>query len=157
MTTKKLSRDVLQLTKEGQEVVEKGSPEARVFALVPAEGGIMQEDLEKAAGAALAKVGQQKAVQQKWLTVKKEELPEAAAAVPEGGKKPKAPSRILRSVASIDDAVKAQLQKVVDAKGAVDCLEKAVFEELKKRKLVQKATFKSVSISKLLSSRPSKR
>ena len=69
---------------KGQEVAEQGSPEARVFALVPAEGGILQDALMEAAGAA-GKVGMAKAVQSKWLEVREEEGGEAAAAAASEG------------------------------------------------------------------------
>ena len=118
ITTTDLSKTALKLSKEGAEVVAEGSPEARVFALVPAAGGILQDDLAAKAGASLAKVGMAKAVQSKWLQVVKEEAAAAAAddGGKEGGKKKAAPKRVLRLVETVDDAVRAQLQKVSAAR-----------------------------------------
>ena len=145
--TADLSKNVLQLSKEGLEVAELGSPEARVFALVPAEGGILQTDLEAAAGAALVKVGMGKAVQSKWLSVVKEEGA-AEEPVPEGGKKKPPPKRVLRAIASVDDALRAQMLAVQSSDGALDSLSDADFAALKKRGLVAKAVIKSVTITK---------
>ena len=148
IVTADVKRDVLQLTKEGAEASTSGSPEARVFALVPADDGILQNELE-AKGGAVVKVGLQKAVPAGWLEVRKEEVAEAAAEPAADGKakKPAAPKRILRKVASVTDTVQAQLKKVLAANGALESLPASEFEELKKRKLVQRATIKSVSIT----------
>ena len=148
IVTKALSSTRLQLSKEGATVVELGSPEARVFALVPAGTGILQDDLIAAAGADLQKVGMAKAVQSKWLEVVKEDVPEAAAAPAEGGKKKAAPKRVKRAVASVTDTVQAQLKAVVAGAGAENSLSDEDFAALKKRSLVAKATIKSVQISK---------
>ena len=89
------------LTKDGLDAAELGSPEARVYALVPASGDIDQDELQAAAGAA-GKVGMSKAVQNKWLAVNKGE-----------GKA----KLVSRAVAAVEDAVQAQL-KGVQATGA---------------------------------------
>ena len=66
IASESISASKLQLSKEGEECARLGSPEARVYALVPAAGGIPQDELLKAAGAA-GKVGMAKAMQAKWL------------------------------------------------------------------------------------------
>lgn len=147
IATADVKRDVLQLTKEGAEAAKSGSPEARVYQLVPAAGGILQDELEKAATPALCKVGMQKAVQAGWLEVVKEEVTAAETAAAEAaGKKPVAKKRVNRKASAADDKVQAQLKKVLSSGGALDCLPAAEFDDLKKRKLVQRATIKSVSI-----------
>ena len=143
ITTSDLSRTALQLSKEGNEVLDVGSPEARLFAMVPAEGGILQDDLNAAAGADVAKVGFANAIKNKWLKTAKEGEDSVGA----DGKKVRAPMRVLRAVGSVDDKVRAQLKAVADSGGAEDSLPKADFEGLKKRSLVSKAQIKSVTIS----------
>ena len=145
IVTSDLSRTAIQLTKEGQQAAELGSPEARVWALVPAAGGILQDDLTAAAGADLAKVGMAKAVQAKWLSVVKEEGAVETPA-PEGGKKKAAPKRVMRAAESIDDTVQAQLKAVLASGGAEGSVAEADFTALKKRSLLSKVTVKSVEI-----------
>ena len=144
IATRDLSRAALQLSKEGKEVLELGSPGARLFALVPAAGGILQDDLNAAAGAEVAKVGFANALKSKWLKTVKEGEDSVGA----DGKKVRAPQRVLRAVDSIEDRVCAQLRAVVDGGGGEESLAKADFEALKKRSLVTKAQIKSVAISK---------
>ena len=141
IATKDLSKMVLQLTKEGAEAEQLGSPEARLFALVPADG-IMQAELEKAAGAALFKVGMAKA--QAGKLVKTEKVGEDTVGA--DGKKVKAPQRVLRAAQAAQDSVQQQLKAVLAAGGAEDALAKADFELLKKRGLVAKKEVKSLEV-----------
>jgi hypothetical protein len=64
------------------------------------------------------------------------------------GKKVKAALRVLRAVASVDDAVQKMLKAVLSADGAVDCLPKEKLAELKKRSLAAPTAIKSVRIGK---------
>jgi len=132
----------VQLSKEGVEAAEKGSPEVRLFEMVPADG-LLQEDLMKLAGD-LGKVGFAKAIQAKWL--KTEKVGEDSVGA--DGKKVKAALRVLRAVASVDDAVQKMLKAVLSADGAVDCLPKEKLAELKKRSLAAPTAIKSVRIGK---------
>ena len=141
IATKDLSKMVLQLTKEGAEAEQLGSPEARLFALVPADG-IMQAELEKAAGAALFKVGMAKA--QAGKLVKTEKVGEDTVGA--DGKKVKAPQRVLRAAQAAQDSVQQQLKAVLAAGGAEDALANADFELLKKRGLVAKKEVKSLEV-----------
>ena len=114
-----LSKNVVRLSTEGKTVASGGSPEAAVFALVPATGSIPQDKLAAAAGPA-AKVGLAKAVQNKWLEVAKED----------GAKVVK------RAVASIVDAVQQQLQAVEAAGDQEAAIPADALALLKKRNLI---------------------
>ena len=114
-----LSKNVVRLSAEGKTVASGGSPEAAVFALVPASGTIPQDKLAAAAGPA-AKVGLAKAVQNKWLEVTKEE----------GAKVVK------RAVASIVDAVQQQLQALEAAGDQEAAIPADALAMLKKRNLI---------------------
>lgn len=125
-----LSKNVVRLSGEGRTVASGGSPEAEVFALVPATGSIPQDKLAAAAGPA-AKVGLAKAVQNKWLEVAKED----------GAKVVK------RAVASIVDAVQQQLQAVEAAGDQEAAIPADALAMLKKRNLIAAVTVKSLKVS----------
>ena len=151
ISTQHLTRTAIQLTKEGHQVATLGSPEARVFALVPAQSGILQDMLAAAAGSDLAKVGMAKAVQMSWLQVIKEEAPpeeEVAPGSQDAGKKkpPSTPKRLVRLVDRIEDRVQAQLKAVLAGGGVETTLTEEDYVALKKRGLLVKATLKSVAI-----------
>jgi len=141
-----VQQTVVQLSKEGAECAELGSPEARLFALVPSEGGILQDALMDLAGSA-GKPGMAKAVPLKWLTVVKEEGVETEVD-PKTGKKKAPPKRVMRAATSVVDTVQQQLRAVLAANGAVDALPDDELAALKKRGLLNKATVKSLAISK---------
>jgi phenylalanyl-tRNA synthetase alpha chain len=146
IATENLSRTVVQLSEEGLQCAQHGSPEVRVFALVPAGDGILETELMAAAGAA-GKVGMAKAVQNKWLEVLKEDAPADAAPAAEGAKKPPAIKRVKRAVPSVTDSVQAQLKVVVDARGAESALPAEELALLKKRNLLAVVTLKSVKVT----------
>jgi len=125
--TEKLERSLVLLTKDGVYAAENGTPEARVFFMVPDGGSIDQDELLAAAGDA-GKVGKDKAVQNKWLTVTKGE-----------GKS----KLISRATATIDDTVQAQL-RAVHATGVAPA--EAELKELKKRKLLESKQLKSLKV-----------
>uniref|UniRef100_A0A7S2DG68 phenylalanine--tRNA ligase n=1 Tax=Haptolina brevifila TaxID=156173 RepID=A0A7S2DG68_9EUKA len=137
------SRTCIQLSAEGRECAEKGSPEARVFAMIPPEG-ILQDELMASAGN-MAKVGMAKAVQGKWLEVVKEE---GGAPPAEDGKKVAPKKRVKRAVESVTDTVQTQLRAVLAANGAEDALPAEELALLKKRSLLSISTLKTVSIAK---------
>jgi phenylalanyl-tRNA synthetase alpha chain len=56
-----------QLTEEAESYMVKGSPEAQVFAAVPAEGGVDEAGLKAALGDELVKIGMGKCIKNKWL------------------------------------------------------------------------------------------
>jgi len=152
IATSTLTTSRWELTKDGEAAASSGSPEAVVFGLVPAEGGMLSDELA-ISGGAVVKVGLAKAIERKWLQVVKEapsaEEAAAAAAAPaaEGGDKKKkkedVKKRVLRCVASIEDVVKAQLLQVKSTGALGD----AELEALKKRKLVSLVTIKSFKVT----------
>ena len=119
IATENLSKSSIRLSEEGKAAISQGSPEALVFAIVPAKGSIAQDALGSSAGAA-AKVGLSKAIQNKWLTVSKGE----------GGKV------VSRAVDSIVDTVQQQLQAVEASGGSEDALPADALALLKKRNLL---------------------
>lgn len=139
-------RQALQLTKEGEDAAVNGSPEAIVFGHVPIDGGILSEQLDQLSGSN-AKVGLNKAVQNKWLQVVKEPPTEAemAAAAAAAGvkKKDAAKKRVLRAVGSIEDVVQAQLKSIQAGSLPPD----ADLDVLKKRGLATMLTIKSLKVS----------
>ena len=145
IATSTLSKTMVVLSKEGEECAASGSPEARVFHLVPAGTGILQEELMNMAGS-VGKVGMAKAVQSKWLEVVKEEgcVDEVG---PDGKKKP-APKRVKRVATSIVDDVRSKLEAVIQSGGKEEALAKEELTALKKRNLLSIATIKSLKIEK---------
>ena len=141
-------RQVLQLTKEGEAIVADGSPEAIVFAHVPADGGILSDNLDKLVGPT-AKVGLSKAIQSKWLQVVKEPLAQAEAAAAAAAeavgakKKDAAKKRVLRVASEISDVVQIQLKAVKTGNPPSD----PDLTVLKKRGLVSLATIKSFKVA----------
>lgn len=59
----------LSLTAEAREIVEKGSPEAKVWAALPADSGTGKavEELRTTLGAEVLKIGQGQAFKKKWV------------------------------------------------------------------------------------------
>ena len=125
-----------ELTKEGEEVAQRGSHESVVYAQVPAEGGISQPELMKLLNpilGAAAKVGFSKAMSAGWLSIDK------------SGGEPK----IVRKVATIEDEVQKQL--VLFGKGQGDVVADKTREDFKKRKLLQEAIVKYYELSQVRS------
>ena len=128
--SKTLERSVVALTKDGVEAAELGSPEARVFALVPADGTIDQDALVAAAGA-VGKFGLGKAVQNKWLAVSKGE-----------GKA----KLVARAAEEVVDALQQQL-KGLQISGGGGALDPAELKLLKTRKLLESKQVKSLRVT----------
>uniref|UniRef100_A0A8D0L8W5 Phenylalanine--tRNA ligase alpha subunit n=1 Tax=Sphenodon punctatus TaxID=8508 RepID=A0A8D0L8W5_SPHPU len=117
-----------ELTPEGQEVIQEGSHEVRVFNSIPPEG-LPQSELMKLTS---NKVGFSKAMSNKWIRLDK---------AAEGG------PRVFRAVsANVQDSVREKLE-LVRQRGA-ESLEEKDRNELKKRKLLAEATLKSYWIKK---------
>lgn len=128
ITCENLEQSQVVLTKEGEEALLLGTPEARVYCLVPLSGTIDHDVLVAAAGSA-GKVGVSKAVQNKWLEVCKGE-----------GKS----KLVSRAVDSILDDVQKQL-KSIHAAGTGLCSEE--LKELKKRKMIEVKLLKSLKVT----------
>ena len=110
------------LTEEGSEIALKGSPEFQVFNAVP-EGGILMTELQNAVGVEAAKIGLGPCMKQKWLK--------------------KDGDKIFKIATSINDETATILKQILSGSN-----DKSVPEEelknLKKRKLVQQITRKSI-------------
>ena len=122
-----IDRSKFTLTKEGESCVELGSPEARAFARVPAEG-VDLATFKATAGAGVADVGFKQAMQCKWLAMVKGETP-----------------RVERKVDSIVDVVRETLARV-KAGEPVDA--KTLEPLVKKRKLVREEKWKEYELTK---------
>lgn len=124
---KAVNNTVTLLTKEGEEALENGSPEARVFAALPDNGATMPE-MNELVGKDVAKVGWSKCIQNKWVKL-------------QGDKKSKA---IAKQVAEIKDNVQIQLKSLKLG----ETLDKKVATDLKKRKLTTTKSFKTWKVTK---------
>ncbi len=68
VTYETIEKEIWHLTEEGAEIATNGSHEAKVLAAVPpGEEGVAIDELQKKVGAAVAKLGQGKAFQHKWI------------------------------------------------------------------------------------------
>lgn len=114
-----LTTEFWTLTPEAAGYVASGSPEAQLFAAVPAEGGLDDAGLEAAfpGRPELVAIGKGKAMQRKWLA------------------KDKATGRYVRAVAAIgDDELVAQLR----AAAAGTLTDDKLCKDLAKRKLIER-------------------
>lgn len=126
-----LSQTVFALTPEGEAVLERGSPEALLFAAIPAgEGGISMADLKAAVGDAAHKVGWGACMKAKWVALDK------------------ATQTVTRKVEVIEDATKAQLEALKAAGGSVDALSANEQKLLKRRNLIKQETTKYKRVKK---------
>jgi len=114
---------VYSLSKEANEIVEKGSHEFRLLKMIPDEG-ISQPDLMKAAGSC-GKIGFSKAMQAKWIKMDK-------------------PTKMVSKTVSLDDVVDELPKQLSDLSICNDSIKTA----LKKRKLFTESTINSFTISK---------
>ncbi|XP_062509789.1 phenylalanine--tRNA ligase alpha subunit-like [Corticium candelabrum] len=118
-----------ELTSEGEEVAQRGSHEAILFAAIHPEKGTLQSHLMKSSPN--AKVGFSKAMSAGWLTI---------------DKKGEDGPRVFRKVNTIVDTVQQQLQQV--AAGNVTEVSDQQLKELKKRKLINMVVVKSFLVTK---------
>ncbi|KAK9819263.1 hypothetical protein WJX81_008677 [Elliptochloris bilobata] len=145
VTAEEVPHSRLVLTAEGREYLDKGSPEAQVFAAIPAEGATKGE-LKRKLGA-LADVGLSQAMRQRWVAVDKAPAKAPAsepAAHGNAGKKDKKKDkgendRIIREADGIVDEVQQQLHAVVSGQA----LDAGVAEALRKRKLAVAEAWKT--------------
>ncbi|XP_069623263.1 phenylalanine--tRNA ligase alpha subunit [Ranitomeya imitator] len=116
-----------ELSSEGQEIADSGSHEVRVFQSLPKEG-LLQSELMKLP---IAKVGFSKAMSNRWVRLDKGA---------EGG------PRVFRTVDSVEDTVKENLQLILQGKS--DGVNEKDKSELKKRKLLNEVTVKTYWVTK---------
>uniref|UniRef100_A0A0R3RH18 phenylalanine--tRNA ligase n=1 Tax=Elaeophora elaphi TaxID=1147741 RepID=A0A0R3RH18_9BILA len=114
------------LTSEGNEMIENGSHEAKVFLLV-GPNGIGQTELMKLP---FGKVGISKAIAFGWIAIDK-----TTGTV-----------RLVRKVEKIDDKVQNELKMILE--GNAEKLDAKTVNELKKRKLMTEINIKSYLVKK---------
>jgi len=122
LVNKKSESSVFQLTDEGSQVVEKGSPEFLLYNSVP-EDGISKGDLVKLHGDEVVKIGTANCMRNKWLKMDK----------PTGLFK--------RSAENVSDKVQSDLKNL-------DSLNPKDLQNYQKRKLVQKGNVVHFAIEK---------
>ncbi|KAI9323528.1 tRNA synthetases class II core domain (F)-domain-containing protein [Dichotomocladium elegans] len=120
-----ITREFWKLTKEGEQIANEGSHEARVFAAVPAgPQGLPIKELQTILGAT-AKIGQANAFKKKWIS--------------------KQGDNLVRLVDSIQDQTQKDIQEIQKTGELKDT---KVLNDLKKRKLVEKQKSTSYKITK---------
>ncbi|RKP12214.1 tRNA synthetases class II core domain (F)-domain-containing protein [Piptocephalis cylindrospora] len=120
-----LEKELWVLSKEGQDIANTGSHEAKVFYAVPAgTEGLEMAELTAKLGPA-AKIGQGKAFKNKWIK--------------------KDGSKLLRLVESIEDQAQDDLQEIVRTGNHSKA---DVLKDLKRRKLCDRQRLTSYSVSK---------
>ncbi|GLC42042.1 hypothetical protein PLESTB_001061900 [Pleodorina starrii] len=117
------------LTEEAQGYLTAGSPEAQVFAAVPAGEGISLSELKAKVPGEAGDVGFKQAMQQRWLALDKS-----------GAGEP----RVVRKVESIEDRTQQLLADVAAGKD----LAKTDADAAKKRKLVKPEQWKTYKLTK---------
>ncbi|KAI9225869.1 MAG: tRNA synthetases class II core domain (F)-domain-containing protein [Piptocephalis tieghemiana] len=120
-----LEKEIWILSKEGQEIADTGSHEAKVFHAIPAgPEGLEMADLTAKLGAA-AKIGQGKAFKNKWIK--------------------KDGSRLIRLIDSIQDQAQEDLREIARTGHHS---KPDVLKDLKRRKLCDRQRLTSYSVSK---------
>lgn len=123
--TKMNERKKNTLTKEGEEIVKVGSPEARTYEAIPEEG-IEKAALDSKLGP-VAKIGFSQAMRLKWVALDK------------------STGKVNRVVASIDDATRKQLGQIHNSP---DSVAEQIITPLRKRKLVASSVVKTFELRK---------
>jgi len=125
VTYKQIENEKWNVTAEGNEIVETGSHEAKVFNAIPeGEEGISIADLNAKVGPS-AKIGQGKAFKNKWISKKG--------------------NCLVRNVASIQDKTQEDLKIIKETKNHPDA---NILKDLKKRKLIDRQKITSYSVEK---------
>ena len=116
INTEQQSASQVALTPAGLDALQNGSPEARVFAAIPAEGATIAE-AQAAAGPAVYKAGFGSALKAKWVSMDK------------------VAGRLNRSVESVEDSVPQSLHSILA--GSTD--ETAELKAVVKRKFAKQS------------------
>jgi len=125
VTYKQIENEKWNVTDEGNEIVETGSHEAKVFNAIPeGEEGISIADLNAKVGPS-AKIGQGKAFKIKWIAKKG--------------------NCVVRNVASIQDKTQEDLKIIKETSNHPDA---NILKDLKKRKLIDRQKVTSYSVEK---------
>ncbi|XP_020090920.1 phenylalanine--tRNA ligase alpha subunit, cytoplasmic [Ananas comosus] len=120
---KEITRDSWVLTEEGKSYVVNGSPEVQFFLAIPPEG-ISKAALREKLGADVYDVGSKSAAKNRWVGFDKEQ--------------------ITRKVESVKDDIKDLLKRIDNGEG----LDDKVVNDLKRRKLITKHTWRGYSLRK---------
>ncbi|EGT32811.1 CBN-FARS-1 protein [Caenorhabditis brenneri] len=121
LATKDVTEKRLELTSEGVQFANEGSPEFLVFEFIGVDGAT-QADIQKKP---FGKIGMSKAMQFKWVSVDK--------------------GRVVRQTADVVDSTRKQLESLRIGSDDVSENEK---KELKKRKLISEVNIKGLLVSK---------
>ena len=121
---------LLELTAEGKSYQQNGTPEFQYMNSLEVDVETPKTEVEAKIGAQLAKIGFQKAMQNKWIQLC-------------GDKK----QNVKRIVKEAQDVDRAQLDEFA-SKARVDEHDKKVVDMFKKRKLIQQVTQKSYKVTK---------
>lgn len=113
LTTENQKMEEIVLTPEGQDYLQKGSPEAQVFNFVKEKEKISQTDLNNTLGP-ISKIGFSQAMKNKWISLEKET------------------KLIVPALNNIEDKVQDTLKQIVNGE------ESKEVDGLVKRKLVEK-------------------
>ncbi|GAA6043238.1 hypothetical protein JCM8097_008476 [Rhodosporidiobolus ruineniae] len=128
ITFKQLNIDSHVLTKEGEQIASNGSHEFLVWSALPppgAEQGLTAKEIEAKVGKDIAKVGQGKAMKNKWVVKKGDGF--------------------LQAVATVDDETRKDLLTIKSSGSHPD---EKLLAELRKRKLVEKKKTFYFSVAK---------
>ncbi|BGO99131.1 Phenylalanyl-tRNA synthetase, beta subunit, cytoplasmic [Rhodotorula toruloides] len=118
VTFRQVNVDQHVLTAEGSQIAQSGSHEYRVWSALPppaSETGLTAKEIEAKVGKDTAKVGQGKAMKNKWVVKKGDGF--------------------LQAVASVDDVTQKDLLAIQSSGGHSD---EKLLAELRKRKLIEK-------------------
>ncbi|GAA5950639.1 hypothetical protein JCM21900_002537 [Sporobolomyces salmonicolor] len=118
VTWKQITVDLHALTSEGSQIAQTGSHEYLVWSALPPAGsdaGLTAKDIEAKVGKEVAKVGQGKAMKNKWIAKKGDTF--------------------VRAVDSVEDTTRNDLLSVQSSGAHTD---EKLLGELRKRKLVEK-------------------
>mmetsp|Transcript_31894 Transcript_31894/g.52615 ORF Transcript_31894/g.52615 Transcript_31894/m.52615 type:complete len:497 (+) Transcript_31894:128-1618(+) len=123
-----LSFSFYTLTEQGQMVAATGSQEYKVYTAIKESGKMSMADLQTKVGKDVSKVGMANCMKNRWI--KKD----GADLVPMAD--------------DAEDTVKAQLVALQESNGTADSLDEKLAKDLKKRKLVNLVTRKSLKVTK---------
>ncbi len=119
-----LEKERWTLTSEGEDIVERGSHEVRVFEMIP-DQGIAISEVEKHLGEA-GRLGQARAFKNKWIDRKDGTF-------------------LIKKVKSVSDETRMALAEI---KGQGEFKSEEILKELKKRKLIDRQRVLSYSVRK---------
>lgn len=124
-----ISKQKLELTKEGAGYAEKGTPEYQYASALDVDVVTPKSEVEARVGAQIAKIGFAKAMSKKWVKLSDDK------------------QSVVRLVADLTDEDMIQL-RAFQENSSVAAHDKKVLDALKKRKLVSVVTNKSYKVTK---------